>query len=636
MDLSQFERTYVREFMGVFDRGDQDSVPPDHFIDALNLDFAVRSIFTRRGATTRFTFTIGKPRNTVRQFVGEGITPLLFSIDDDGKIYKDNTLLTTVASAIEFGAVEFFNKMFISPRDSLDGVGNLLVYDKVTNTFREAGGLAPTAAGAMIAVDGAAGVVPLGTRKLAVIYQTNTGYYTKPGPEIASVFTPTSYTGPGGLKINVSVIPLGPTEVVKRYILSTRADENEYFFVPDDKGGLINDNVTTTTILDFFDTDLIESADYLFDILERIPAGTGLCIYNGKLAIWGFPSPDGSLVRVSNAGEPETFDGLDSNIVVSKDDGYRAVNGVVIRDVLYVFKERGIHATSDNGDTPSNWEVATVDKAIGTTIKGISTVSPTEESGTHSDLVLVADRSGLYLFDGVVRVPELSWKIRKLWDENLDLSQADIFIDVHSKCIYVTGYNNGVLIGNYEEGIDPQKIKWCPWSFSLVSGITIAARTVLGGTILKSDTTSESEFVFNFDDVADLKLYKLSAAQKNDYGTDGIITLLRTALISKAQEFVSLFGALKLRITGEKKINLSLDSLQDSGGDQSKRFVVRPITLVNQPGFDITRYPQLDAEAASIRFDSWTDDNGLVEKDSWFRLSLLVVFQKAKWVARPQ
>ena len=197
MDLSDFIRIPISGFKGVFNRGDQDAVPQDHFIDALNLDFLYKGAECRRGAATRFTPSAGKPRNTIREFAVENAAPIIFSIDDDGKIYQDNVLIDTVTGAVEFGAIQFFNKMFISPRDSLDGVGNLLVYDKVTDTFREAGGFAPVAGSAMVAVDGAAGVVPVGTRLIAVIYETNTGFYTQPGPEIATVFTPTSYTGAG-------------------------------------------------------------------------------------------------------------------------------------------------------------------------------------------------------------------------------------------------------------------------------------------------------------------------------------------------------------------------------------------------------------------------------------------------------
>ena len=620
MDLTNFIRIPISGFKGVFDRGDQDAVPPDHFIDALNLDFFYGGVECRRGAATRFTPSAGKPRNTIREFANTSAAPTIFSIDSDGNIYKDDVLLLNVAGAIEFGAVQFFNKMFISPRDTLDGVGNLLVYDKVTDTFREAGGAAPAAGSAMVAVDGAPGIVPVGTRLIAVIYETNTGFYTRPGPEIATVFTPTSYTGPGGLKINLSNIPTGPAVVIRRYILCTRSDEFEYFFVPDEKGGLIDNNIDTTATLDFFDTDLIESADYLFDVLERIPAGTGMSIYNGKLALWGFPAPDGSLIHVSFAGEPEAFHADEGLVIVSKDDGYRITNGIPIRDVLYIFKEKGIHAVSDNGDIPSNWDTYLVDKAIGTTVKGISTVSPTEETGPHIDVALIADKSGLYMFDGVVRFPDLTWKISKLW-EAITLTSADIFIDVVKKCIYITGYNNGILIGSYEEGFEPNKIKWCPWIFS---------KNVLGGTFLDAATGGNPEFVFNFNDVADLKFYKLVASQRNDLGTTGIRHYLRTALLSKQQDMVSLFGALKLRVSGAKNLKTFMDSLDDSGGDASKRYVMQPLTLVNKPGRDIMRYMQFETEAVSLTLEM---NDG---KDSWFRASRLTLYQKPRWFARPQ
>jgi hypothetical protein len=514
-----------------------------------------------------------------------------------------------------------FGKLFVSPRTESQGVGDLYLYDDANSQFRKAGGAKPTAAGAMVAVDGAAGNVPEGTRNIAVVYETETGFYTPPGPIVGGTFTPTVYTGPGAKKIALSVIPTGPAadRIIKRRIICTRADEEEYFFVTEAAGGVINDNTTTTATLDFFDTDLTTSADYLFDLLERPPAGVGMLVYAGRLVVFGFPSPDGSLARISRAGSPESFSDVDGFVIISKDDGYVCTAGLTLRDVLYIGKTKGIYATSDNGEAPANWEVATVDEAVGIIVDGVSQVSPAKPQGSHNDVCIIADISGLYLFDGVVRHPEITWKVSNIWDTLFNGTNISIVFDVQRKLFLITGVDNGILVASYIEGIDPGKIKWTKWTFP---------ENVLFGGLLDPDAGGNPEYVFST--ATTKQLINLDTTLHQDFGAAAISSYGRTALVSFdtkrkiVEGMLQYLAGVHYRVTGARNLRTTIIGYDDSGNE-----VLAPIQLIDAPGQTYKRYSKFVGEKASVKFES-------NELNGWFDLSKVILYGRPMFDDRPQ
>ena len=614
------------DFLGTFDKSDDDSVPRDHFIDSLNIEMVPGRTYSRRGTAVRKAFTGGAVRSAFYQYHKAGTAPIIFSSDYTtdileritGHIYKDNTAILESALT-SFAAAQMFGKLFISPRDERKGVGDLYLYDDANTQFRKAGGAAPIGT-IMVAVDGAAGIIPVGTRKIAVYYETETGFETPPGPLIATVFTPTSYTGPGDKQINLSNIPLGPAgdRIIARHIICTRADENEYFFVPDDKGGLIDDNSTTTTILDFFDTDLIESADYLFDILERPPAGVGMLVYAGRLVVFGFPSPDGSLARVSLVGQPESFDATDGFVIVSKDDGYNLTAGLQLRDVLYLGKNFGIYAASDTGDEPALWDVFTIDEAVGIIVDGVSQVSPAKPQGSHNDVCIIASKSALYLFDGIVRHPELTWKVSKIWDTLFSSTNVSIVFDVQRRLILITGVDNGILVGNYIDGIAPDKIRWTKWKFP---------ENVVFGGLLDPDAGGNPEYVFSTGTTR--QLVKFDAALHRDFGAAAMNSYARTALISFEEGTLQYLAGVHYKVEGARNFFTTIIGCDDSGNDPSKNEILTPIQLISKPGIAYKRYSKFVNEKASVKFEC-------TELDAWFSVGSMIVYGRPMFGDRPQ
>lgn len=289
-----------------------------------------------------------------------------------------------------------------------------------------------------------AGNIAAGTYDINIVYQTDTGFISPPAtsPNIAiSVVVPADNSS---ITLNnIPVSPDVPYVVQRKIIIALRdslGDTGTFYFIPQEDGGVILDNTTTTATISFFVTDLVASADYLFNVRARIPAGQGINLYSARLVLLGFAQPDASTLRLSNAADPETFDQTLESIVVRKDDGFFATNSAIQNDLLYIWKSKGIFVTNDNGSDPVNWPVDTIDDAVGTGFRGLSSVSPTQTRGTAAGLILFIDISGVYLFNGYVQEPALTWKIQDFWDQLTDVSGLSIVIDIKNNRFHITGF----------------------------------------------------------------------------------------------------------------------------------------------------------------------------------------------------
>ena len=94
-------------------------------------------------------------------------------------------------------------------------------------------------------------------------------------------------------------------------------ENSEWFFAPE---GRIPDNTTTSKTLSYFDADLVDQADYILEQLPTIPAGVGITSYQGSMVVWG-EDANQSTVRVSKAGEPESFNAVEGFTQVEPANG---------------------------------------------------------------------------------------------------------------------------------------------------------------------------------------------------------------------------------------------------------------------------------------------------------------------------
>jgi hypothetical protein len=479
----------IDNFMGFYKRGDPEACPLDHFQDCNNIQY-----LTARGFRTRDGIDIyPAPGNNILRiytYVQQNKESLLI-LDDQGNIFDSGNanpnvpILTLTTEMHDFGFTSYAGRAYISPNNGFIGMNNQFVYVYDGNTgapARKAAGFGPTSAPS--AADTGSGNVEKGYHVYAVVYETNTGFLTKMGPGVA-------LNSAGGTQVAITSVPVSPDPaVIKRHIVATKAidptlfDGNlvgyQFFFVP---GGTINDNSTTSITINFFDEDLLEDASYLLDILEEIPAGLGLAQYHGRMVQFG-EHANQSLIRFSNPGEPESFDAV-TGLVIFPLDGTTIQNGVEYRDVFYSFKISKTASITDNGGDPSSWPIVIIDNGLGTHPHGIATVL--DSNGINIDFLVIANISGLFVFNGFFQRPELTYKIKDYWDAfaaNLDLQLTFRFLqildDTLTMAIYIVMPDGTMLFCNHQQGLDAKNVRWAPWTFDvLLTAVAIINRSTI-------------------------------------------------------------------------------------------------------------------------------------------------------------
>ena len=208
------------------------------------------------------------------------------------------------------------------------------------------------------------------------------------------------------------------------------------------------------------------------DNYAEIPAGACLWLYHDRLCL-STTYNDISLIYVSAPGEPESISEIDGLIVVPL-DGNPITNGAELRDIMYVFKRSRTVSYTDTGEEPSNWPLSPIDAGLGTCVHGLATVL--DSGNANVDFLIVATYAGIILFNGRYILPELTFKIEQFWkDQNRNQYRKIQIVNCPTrKSIYVVLPDSRVLVGNYQNGMDPKNIRWAPWTwYTIVNAVGI-------------------------------------------------------------------------------------------------------------------------------------------------------------------
>lgn len=469
-------------FKGLWDQGDIEEVPPNHFTFANNVRYVGSGSIATRWGVAPHQNVVAPLGNVVRIYnyvTQDANTYLALTyISGIGRLYHvvDSTTvfgpILTITGMQDFAFYPYAGRAYISPFatfspggvDVEKGLENefLYVYKGDGTAARKAGGVAPT--GTITVGNGAAGNIDVGEHLFGVVFETDTGYLSAPG-----AFN--NFTTVANTTVSFSTIPVSPDSfVVRRHIVATRVIEDyngnttgyTYYFIP---GATINDNVTTTLPnIGFFDADLLDDASKLIDNFAEIAAGAVLNLYHNRLCIWTF-FDNISIGYASLPGEPEAFDQI-SGLIEFPPDGNPITNAKELRDVLYVFKRTKTVSFVDNEDDPSSWPLSNVDAGLGTTVHGIATVI--DSGAANTDYLIVGTRRGITIFNGRYQIPELSWKIYDYWARQTasNARYIQILNDTISQILYITLPDRTMLVAWYNDGLDPQNMVWIPWSFA--------------------------------------------------------------------------------------------------------------------------------------------------------------------------
>lgn len=472
----------LEKFMGLYDRGDIDNVPLDHFSDCQNIKFsATGKSFQTRDGVDKFQDVVSPLGNIVRyyNYITQSKNTLLVLVYDGatGKIYHvvDSTTvqgpILIIAGMEDFAFTPYAGRAYISPFKSYT-TGGITIQKGMTGEFlyvylgdgtaaRKAAGATP--AGTLIAANGAAGHTDGGNKNFAVVGETDSGFLSEPCAFV-------NFTTANLFSVSFTNIPtFTGAQWVKRHIVATKSiiDFNgdlegyQYFFIP---GATVNNNVATVLAnISFYDADLLEDASHLLDNYSEIPAGCHLTLYHDRLVLSTLYT-DISIALVSAIGEPEAISQLDGFISVTP-DGNPLTNGQELRDVLYLTKRNRTVGYNDNGEEPSSWLPNNIDNALGATVHGIATVI--DSGSTSVDFLLIGNNAGIFLFNGRFIDPPLSFKINNFWlDQDKDLMyRIQIVNDSINKLIYCVLPDWTLLYIDYNLGLDPKNIRFAPWVF---------------------------------------------------------------------------------------------------------------------------------------------------------------------------
>lgn len=472
----------ISKFKGLWDQGNDEDVPLDHFTDCENLQFPNDDIFgTRYGITPHQN--VGAPLSNIRRIynyvTADANTLLVLTYDGtNGNIYHvtnpttSTLILGPKAGMEDFGFCPYGGRAYITPFKTYTfgaisqerGMQSefVYVYDGTGSPARKAAGAAPV--GSLTVANGAAGNTDAGIHLFAVVFETSSGYLSAP-----AAFK--NFTTVAASSVSFSTVPTGGASVVKRHIVATKVIPTyngnttgyTYYFIPN---ATINDNVTTTlSNISFFDADLLEDASHLLDNFAEIPAGVNLFLYHNRMVLVT-PYTAINACYLSAPGEPEAFNQIDGLIEVPS-DGNPLTTGAELRDVLYLMKRNRTVSYVDNDDEPATWPLSIVDQAYGSPVHGIGTVI---DSGSGNvDFLLIATARGVAMFNGRYILPELTWKLHDFWlsqDKN-EFRRIQVVNDAVNQVLYVTLPDRRLLVGAYGDGMDPQNIRWCPWQFDV-------------------------------------------------------------------------------------------------------------------------------------------------------------------------
>jgi hypothetical protein len=371
------------------------------------------------------------------------------------------------------------------------------------------------------------------------------------------------------------------------------------------------------------------------DLVLRVYAdgtpNTGGQFYIDSIEIFPTSTPvNSSIVRASRTEDPESYDGIDGFMSVAENNGQAIRAAFKLRERLYFVKEHSLHVTQDDGtNEPSLWTISEVSRRLGTpSVRGV---------GVGEDWVVIAHRTGLYLFSGGEPI-KISQEIQPTWNEinwqyghlvwvTVDVKERRIMVGVP---LGTATTPNAILMLDYHDLDDASDIatrppvnvtytgrkaatdmarKWSPWTIAANSCAQIerangTAIVAVGGGLPGVGGGGATG-----------KVYQLSDTQLSDDGS-AIPSYYTTHFFPERAVEQSLnlgahrklFSYLTMFVEGAG--NLSLTSFVDS---QSASQAQQPLAL-SSPALEDLELP-INVLGERVAFQVSTNQPG-----AWFRL----------------
>lgn len=468
-----------------------------------------------------------------------------------------------------------------------------------------------------------AGSVTVGEHQFAIVPTTYNGFQTSPGPTLLGVFSPRAFTAAGSKSIELHVSPASTWPLwvnTLQVAMTTVENPNRWFLVPDaiwfvTRGG----SGTALFEIDIDDVTLTgggptEITDTLFNLYTTPTAVQCIIAYNNRnVYLTRTLGPDFSslvgTILVSEPFQPQYVTGAEHllNLPEFRD----CLTGFALGSTLYICGPSWTYAFTDNLRVPVLWSPPRrVSGSVGSPfIKGVS-------ANDAKGYAWVADRTGLYFFDGsVFPIIPASYEQGPDWDRiNFGAGQNILRVldSPDDRLIMVRAPLDGattsthILVWDYTDGVTARKIKYCglwnitAWGaigdFEIVQAATSKVKQLW---MSRGDANGDVKRLKSIKDgdataTNPTALYNDSAA-----GIDGAYRLLAVA---RAADGVMQQVGVGLRVRGAGQINVEAYSF-----DQVRHTSLSPITSGDNslaPGKRHLRLLDEQSEAVSYELNN--------------------------------
>lgn len=469
-----------------------------------------------------------------------------------------------------------------------------------------------------------AGVVSAGNHYVGVLFQTKSGYWTRPGPADTSlVLQPQVIASTGANNIRVTLTPATtwPAWIKAVQVVMTTAQNSFQYYVVAGTITSVTAGGATPVVVDvnISDEHLASTgsqgagtlADGYFNLLcmnssNVQPFNVKFVLPWGQRLVWcaTYGGVDTLFISEQQNGEWITADQHSQTLPGQKPIG----SAFVQRGILYVVSSAGgLYGFVDNGGTPVTFSPpSTIDGSV--SAPNFSCAS-TSASGGFS---LILGPTGVYVFSGGALSPlplsynQLTEWQNLQWQPNVTYRYAaKDFPQERLIIVYVVGNGGAVGVGriltwSYENGLTPDKAKFCEWTnpsasdgFNVLTpgpSIEIVRKTGIWQLVLSAVATVTGQTT-----TALMRMQSTNAGDsasnlyKDFLGTSfsavGIDWRYQTAPLPKlgdAPMLQHLAGRVRAKaLTGTPALYLSAKSLDDT---RTITIARSPITLSTSPG----------------------------------------------------
>lgn len=400
-------------------------------------------------------------------------------------------------SGYSFVAAEAGSRLYIPVFTSAGiGASKMRIVNALLGGVPSDYAFSPPMVTAPVITDTGAGQCTAGDHLFGYILETRTGFTGKPSPQPANVFTPVSFTVSGGSRsLNMAVTATTPDDAAFMHPIMTRRDNpSEYYFVPGASVAVPGGAVWTANMtIDISDEDLANRAtlvDEHFDYLTQDVSGSGP--FNPFMAI-----PYGQRMVYLTPQRAYVSDIYDYQVLISPESELdlpgqkQMTSAFVIRGTLYITGPGWTYGFTDsgNGSRAREWGAPSqVSDSLGTTaIRGTC-------SRTGGDWAWVANKSGLYFFNGQYQPRPMSYGVEPDWNRiNWGAPQAISVVDyVDKQTVKVFAPLDSATVPTHIFSFAYDKgFTWEEADFSLDS---IAGGNIGCGATVLDPTTGQQQF----------------------------------------------------------------------------------------------------------------------------------------------